>query len=119
MDYKKIYLEILKNLHDNLLNNKNHSNSMKVLLLGYTGIFQLYFSTIDVGTNLPPMKCRPRNDREPSLGSVSEIKYLGVKLLWMLPFSTSHPLGISTEKIGVEVNFKASKTISEGGFTGG
>lgn len=52
-------------------------------------------------TNLPPKKCLPENSRTPSFGAVRLMSTSGVMPNpCSLPFSTSHPEGMSTETIG-------------------
>ena len=89
--------------------------------------------------NLPPRKCLPPNERTPSFGAVSEISTSGsnhvnffspspnvfsaVSLAFVInstgPFSTSHPLGISTLTMGSSLDARSASTASNGARTGG
>jgi hypothetical protein len=72
-----------------------------------------------LGTNLPPRKCLPENDLTPSFGAVKLIKTSGSspRPSW-LPFSTSHPEGISTDTMGSPDEVMRGRTESNGARTG-
>jgi hypothetical protein len=91
-------------------------------------------------TNRPPRKCRPLKDLTPSLGAVSEIRTSGLSHLTPPskgsslvstppssrrrvsstgPFSTSHPLGISTLTMGSVLVARREMSVSKGARTGG
>ena len=113
------------------------SNSTICVKPGYLGRFNPNFSSIvlkdtvncdmptkyrptNFGMNLPPRKCLPLNDFTPNFGAVKLTSTSGCKPVpSSLPFSTSHPLGMSTETIGNFDWVRRVSTESKGALTGG
>src|SRR6266567_4766184 len=72
------------------------------------------------GTNLPPRKCLPMKSTTPCFGAVRLIKTLGCNPTpRSLPFSTSQPDGMSTERIGRRDSLSMGMIASKGARMGG
>lgn len=71
------------------------------------------------GINLPPRKCRPLNERTPSLGAVKLTRTSDWSpIRSIFPSSTSQPDGMSTETIGRWESVKRDKVVSNGARIG-
>ena len=72
------------------------------------------------GTNLPPKKCLPMKLTTPCFGAVRLNKTSAFSPTpRLLPSSTSHPEGMSTETIGKRDSFSRGRTASNGALIGG
>lgn len=72
------------------------------------------------GTNLPPKKCLPMKSTTPCFGAVRLNKTSAFSPTpKLLPSSTSHPEGMSTETIGKRDSCSRGRTASNGALIGG